>query len=423
MNGPLGSWVRGRVLRGIGIYSVVRGVAIPGFRYLFALYVLSLGYHTADLGIIASLAAVICASLLPLAGYFTDRGYALHVGVMSGLLIAASLIIPVAWPSYVCLVLAYALSNAGILMWQPSRSYMMTRLIDPKVLGRYFGAYMLLFNIARAATPFTLGVLLQWIAYSELMLWLGLIVFVGAMVFATIVSPAYTELNSVHGVNPDSSPNREGHPADSMMKQLFSAYKGTFAVNGKLLPLMVFGIIDKFGYLLWLPMLNAFLKEVVGFDDGEVGLYNSLRGSVMLISSLPAGYLTDRLGAIRTLILNEFLSAIGALMIVSRLDVVIYASSIIFGWSFSSWLTSYNKITALILGPENVGRVRAGIDSARTYTSIPAPSIGSMLFSTVGTAAPFIAGAAFMIAATTPLFTWRRSLIKSGQDPYEVRSS
>lgn len=425
MNVGLSDWVRRRVLKGIGIYTVVRGVAIPGFRYLFPLYVLSLGYHTADLGLIASFAAVISATLLPLAGYFTDRGYALHVGATSGIMIAASLVVPVAWPSYVSLALAYAFSNAGMMMWQPSRSSMVAKLVDPKVLGRYFGIYMLLFNLARVVTPFTLGIALQWITYGELMLWLGLLVFVGAALFAAMVSPAHKRVRVVREVDLSRPTSNTwiDCPARSVLRKLACIYKRTFLINRKLLPLLVFGILDKFGWLLWLPMQNAYLKEVVGFGDGEVGLYNSLMGVAMLIASLPAGHFTDRLGAVKTLILNEILGAAGALTIVSGFPPAIYMSSFLIGWSFSLWVTSYNTITALILGPENVGKVRASIDSAGTYFSIPAPSVGSLLFSSIGTAAPFLAGAVLMIAATAPLLTWMRSLSKAGQQLYGTEVS
>lgn len=410
-------WVKGRVLKGIGAYTVVRGVAIPGFRYLFPLYVLSLGYSTADLGIIASLAAIVSATLLPLAGYLTDRGYALHVGTASGIMVAASLVVPVVWPSYASLALAYAFSNLGMMMWQPSRSSMVAKLVESNVLGRYFGIYMFLFNIARVVTPFALAIALQWVTYGRLMLWLGLTVSAGAVAFAVATSPARNVLLTARNAGPSCSTHNTGvnRSRISALRMLGCIYKGTFLMKRALLPLLAFGILDKFGWLMWLPMQNAYLKEVIGFSDGEVGLYNSMMGMTMLIASLPAGHFTDRLGAVKALILNEILGAAGALLIVSGLPSLIYASSFLIGWSFSLWVTSYNTMTALILGPENVGRVRASIDSAGTYLSIPAPSVGALLLKSVCTTAPFIVGAILMLSATAPLLTWSRLSGKSGK--------
>ena len=143
------------VLTGVGAFVIARGFAIPGFRYLFPLYILSLGYHMEDLGIIASLAAVFSALILPLAGYLVDRGYASAVATVSGLMVAASLMLPVVLPSYPVLALAYAFSNAGMMLWQPSRSFLVANIVDPKKLGKYFGTYAPMFNLARVVIPTT----------------------------------------------------------------------------------------------------------------------------------------------------------------------------------------------------------------------------------------------------------------------------
>ena len=186
-------------------------------------------------------------------------------------------------------------------------------------------------------------------------------------------------------------------------------YFRTFALDRRLVPVAVFGILDRFGWGLWMPLLNAYLKEYAGFTDEFVGLYNSLMGAGMLVFSLPAGYLTDRVGALEMLVTNEFLGAAGTLMLALGSSTIALASAIPLGVSISLWITSYNTVTSMILGAGSVGRVRAGVDATRTLISIPAPLIGSALFSGLGTLAPFVTGAALMVLATAPLIATKKT--------------
>ena len=388
------------VLTGVGAFVIARGFAIPGFRYLFPLYILSLGYHMEDLGIIASLAAVFSALILPLAGYLVDRGYASAVATVSGLMVAASLMLPVVLPTYPALALAYAFSNAGMMLWQPSRSFLVANIVDPKKLGKYFGTYALIFNLARVVTPLTLGFLLQWLSYGDSLYILGILTLFAVTIFLGLVESGLQKSPQ----QPPSTDSSNLHEKSSGgLGKLMKIYADVFKVSRSFLPLLLFGVLDRYGWLMWVPMLNAFLKEHVGFEDGEVSIYNSFMGVAMLLASLPAGHLTDRIGGVKTLMMNEFIGAVGAVFLATGSFPLVYSSAFLVGWSFSLWVTSYSTITSLIMGPRNVGKIRGSLDSARTFFSIPAPSIGSFLSSTLGPIYPFLAGSVVMLSAVLPL--------------------
>ena len=166
-SGSVRGGVGGRVLKAIAVYGFFRGIAWSGFMYLYPLYVLSIGYHTADLGPIATYASLASALVLPVAGYLIDVGYAPHVAVVSGACVVVSQILPVISPTYLGLVAGYALSNVAFMLWSPSRASMVALLAEPKVLGRIFGIYTLLYNIARVATPYILGCALSYFTYGR----------------------------------------------------------------------------------------------------------------------------------------------------------------------------------------------------------------------------------------------------------------
>ncbi len=398
--------VGGRVLKAIAVYGFFRGIAWSGFMYLYPLYVLSIGYHTADLGPIATYASLASALVLPVAGYFIDVGYAPHVAVVSGVCVAGSLILPVISPTYLGLVAGYALSYVAFMLWSPSRASMVALLARPEVLGRIFGIYTLLYNIARVVTPYMLGHALAHATYGQLMSYVGVMILLATAGFAVAVTPFVKAVKGgVEGAADSAWSTCINLRGVGKVKCM---YLRTFVLDRRLVPVAIFGVLDRFGWSLWMPLLNAYLKEFAGFTDEVVGLYNTLMGAGMLASSLPAGYLTDKVGALEVLVANEFLGAAGTLMLALGTGPVILASAIPLGISISLWITSYNTVTSVILGAGSVGRARAGVDATRILAAIPAPLVGSALFSGVSTLAPFTVGAALMLLATAPLIASKK---------------
>ena len=399
-----------RVIEGISVFTVIRGVGIPGFMYLFPLYILTLGYHTADLGPLATYAGVATALFLPLIGYLTDRGYAAEMGAASGLFISFSLAIPVVWREYNALVIAYFLNYLGMMTWQMARGSLTAKAVSPSSLGKYFGFYTMLYNVMNVVTPFTLGIALAVTNYKVLLTILSLLVFTGSVIFIIIAfSPARKIESIMRAGARKKSDEIWGACNDlSMWRKILCVYRKALIVDKRLIPLVMFGVFDRYGWMLWLPMLNAYLKEYLGLSPTYVGIYNTLRGVAMLAAGLPVGHITDKLGGIKSLIINEFLGVTGALLLVTGSVILIYVSAFFIGWSMAFWIVGYNTITAMLMGPRNLGRVRSSVDSLRTFIAIPAPVMGSSIFIALGPASVFLAGASFMFLSTTPLIEWLR---------------
>ncbi len=384
-------------LVGVGAYSMIRGLAIPAFRVLLPLYMLSVGYRVQDLGPMATYSSIIIVLALPLIGYLVDLGRARVIGAASGAMVAASLAIPSLTHSYAALVLAYALSMLGMMAWQPARSAIVALEVGPEALGRTFSSLSAAFTAARIASP----VLAVWMAgilgYGHAMLIFAIIALSGAVIFLLMT-------RGYRGINQADRSARGG--GSGPMHSVLTAYLRVGRLFREYPALMLFTITDRFAWSLWLPMLNAYLKGVCGLSDDGVGFFNSLFAVAMLATFYPAGLLTDKVGAVKVLIINELVGAVSAgLLAVAGQGAALaaYASAAVMGVSVELWIAGYNTLTTMLRGPERVGEVRAGVDSARTVFSIPAPTVGSALYSSLGPAAPFIASIALMIAASTSL--------------------
>lgn len=395
--------MRGRayILTGGALYTAVRGLALPVFWVIFPLYLLSLGYRVEELGFIATASSLATALALPLIGYLIDSGHAPLIAAISASATTLSFMIPVAKPDIVGLTLAYVLSDLGMNSWYPARSAIVARIAGGKAVGRVVGIYVFLFNVVRVFSPVLAGTLAESVGYAEVMWLAGIISGAGfAVSLVLIVKPYY----SIAGPSVEV-PKGEWAvcPIMPLPKKIACIYAHGIRFEKRVAPLLLFAVLDKFAWMLWIPIQNAYLKSVAGFSDHDVGIYNSLMGASMLIVSYPGGWLTDRIGAFKTLALNEFLGAAGAIAITFHDPLLIYASSTLFGASIALWAPAYDAAAARILGTEHVGRVRSGIDTLRTIIGIPSPTAGSLLYTALGPASPFVASAILMVVATAPL--------------------
>ena len=389
------------VLIGAGLFTAVRGVALPVYWVIFPLYLLSLGYKVESLGLIATISSLVTAALLPILGYFIDSGHAPAVATLSGAASTIAFWVPLWRPDLLGLSIAYILSDIGMSSWYPARAAIVARTAGPGAVGRVVGAYVILFNAARIVSPYAAGSMSEVVGYAEVMYVFGLASAAGfAAALAMIVRPYYRIAGPAIEV-----PRGEWSvcPLLPLPKKVACIYAHGIRLDKRVYPLAAFAVLDRFAWMLWMPIQNAYLKTVAGFGDSEVGLYNSLMGAAMMVASYPAGWLTDRVGAFKTLAINELIGAVGAVAITLPSHLSVYASAALFGASIGLWAPAYDAAAARVLGVEHVGRVRSGVDTVRTVLGIPSPTAGSLLYASLGPASPFIASAALMIAATLPL--------------------
>ncbi len=379
---------------GITIYSIARGFSMSAFSVLFPLYILSIGYRTQDLGPMATVSSAVVAALLPLIGYLVDLGFARAFGALSGVMLALALIIPSITHSYPALILSYTLAIMSMMTWQPARGSVTAAEVGREALGRAFTGFSAAFTLARAVSPVLAVALAHLTSYSEAMALFSTASLAGASAFY-----ALTSSSRVAG-------GRHGLMINGSGRALRAAYLRTLKLLKSSPGLVAYAVMDRFGWMMWMPMLNAFLKSACGLGDEGVGFFNSLFAASMLATFYPIGRLTDRIGPVKALIASEACGAIASgFLAIAYLGswAAAYAACILMGASVEFWIAGFNVAAATLKGPESVGSVRASLDSTRTLASIPAPVIGSTLYSLIGPITPFIAGSALIAASITPL--------------------
>ncbi len=364
-------------------YTVLRGIGRSTFMILFPLYLLSIGYSTESLGGVVTYSSLLMITILPIVGFMVDKGWSNEVLGLSGLFLSLSLILPLINSSYVSLVLSYTLSMLSLFLWSPARNRIIGGIVSEYIMGRIFSIFILVFNVSRMVTSFVIG-RITYIGYAELMFYVGLIILIGSIT-------TYILIHAYH---------KEARVKISKASILCS-YKSMFLFPRNVLPLVLFTGLDSFGWKLWFPLLNSYLKEYKMLNDPEIGDFNTVLSLAMMITAYAAGHITDKIKPIGALLIYEVIGVIGVVFLLANKPLIL-AASIFIGFSISFWVSAYNKLITLVYGVGKAGRLRALTDSVRNIAGVPAPKIGGALLS-INPVYAFTISIFFMLLATTPL--------------------
>ncbi len=373
-----------RILLITYFYTVLRGIGRSAFMILFPLYLLSIGYSTESLGGVVTYSSLLMITILPIVGFMVDKGWSNEVLGLSGLFLSLSLILPLINSSYVSLVLSYTLSMLSLFLWSPARNRIIGGIVSEHIMGRIFSIFILVFNVSRMVTSFIIG-RITYIGYAELMFYIGLIILIGSITTYVLIHAYHKEEERIK-INKAS---------------ILCSYKSMFLFPRNVLPLILFTGLDSFGWKLWFPLLNSYLKEYKMLTDPEIGDFNTVLSFAMMITAYAAGHITDKIKPTGTLLIYEVIGAIGIIFLLADKPLIL-AASIFIGFSISFWVSAYNKLITLVYGVGKAGRLRALTDSVRNIAGVPAPKIGGILLS-INPIYAFMTSIFFMLLATTPL--------------------
>lgn len=138
--------------------------------------------------------------------------------------------------------------------------------------------------------------------------------------------------------------------------------------------------LDSFGWKLWLPLLNSYLREYKMLSDPGIGDLNTALSFAMMITAYLAGHITDRIKLAGALPIYEVIGALGVAFLPADKPLIL-AASIFTGFSIFFWASSYSKLITLVYEVGRAGGLRALTDSVRSTAGVPASKIGETLLS------------------------------------------
>jgi len=367
--------------------SLLRGWSSAVIMAFLPLYGIEIGMDFACIGLAVTVANIVTVFSLPLMGWFVDVGGRRPTLLTSTICMALSLLLPAVMPSYIAVMVSYSLFYLSFFSWQIVRGAMVIQMAGPTSAATIFATLATLFQLARTVSPSIVGIAISIYGYRLVFLAISMLMFLGSLLIMMV---------------PDEkgkAKSREG------LRSILLSLKPRRSE----IPLLFILSIDRFGWTLWFPLLNPYLKVYLRLDAEVIGLIASLINGTTIATLIIAGKLADKIGWTTSMLLSEIFAAVGTALLVCAkgIDLVV-AATIFLGLSIALWIPSFNVAVPSVAETSNaIGYAYTRVNMVRTLASVPAPMIGGKLYA-LYPRLPLVIGTVLMILNTVMLMVMKR---------------
>jgi DHA1 family multidrug resistance protein-like MFS transporter len=166
-----------------------------------------------------------------------------------------------------------------------------------------------------------------------------------------------------------------------------------FALPG-FVPLMAVFLLFHFSIQLAIPILPLFIEEVGNLKTGvasTTGLMFAVTGATASISAVAIGYLSDRMGHKRVLIVNLFITGLmWAAHALARTIPQLLIIRIVFGFAAGGNLPTMNALVGKVTTKETYGKAYGLMASMTSLGMTLGPLAGGIMASHIGFRWPFV---------------------------------
>jgi MFS family permease len=328
-------------------------------------------------------------------GYVVDR-FGRRAAMAVGPLIATAGVLTIATTPWFSLVLVgMTLVGAGEGLWSLGREIAAVEQIRAEQRGRVIGAF---FGVSSAGTtlgPVVGGRLTDWAGYAS--------VFVVAGLFALIVSAI--------GLTYRDSPSRKRPvPAEKRRFRPFEAIAPGFLTTFQVVMFASFCSMLRGTSVQ--SLLPVYVVSDLGYSASEVGYLFGVAGLVQLLTIVPAGFVSDKIGRKAAVVPAALLGALSFVgFALSGGPTGLVVSSVILGLASGMATGSMTSFTYDMVAPDARGSVQAFRRSIGEVGAFSGPILGGLV---AGLSHAGVAFAAFaplhLISALLVTFVARETL-------------
>ena len=204
-------------------------------------------------------------------------------------------------------------------------------------------------------------------------------------------------------------------PSSSSLKQS-GRMRTLFALPG-FVSLMAVFFLFHFSIQIAIPVLPLFIEEVGNLKTevaSTTGLMFAVTGATASISAVAIGYLSDRIGHRRVLIVNLFITGLmWATHALARSIPQLLVIRILFGFAAGGNLPTLNALVGKLTTKETYGKAYGLMASMTSLGMTLGPLAGGILASHLGFRWPFVVVSLLLILVVIPVIT----NVKRGQNP------
>lgn len=376
---------------------------------LMPLYLKDLGSSIPQIGLFFTISQIVPLFLQILGGWVSDtlgRLRAIAIGSVFGVIGFVPLVLADSWG---WLVMAVAIGSVARALVGPSFDAFIAEHSSEENRGRVFGISQTIFMIVAVVGPPLGGWLAQDFGFKLMLLVAGVFYLIAALVRISMA--------------------REAAKTESTKKKL--SFDGLKSNLGRM-----FGMLFSGGLITWILITDGFrdisfqlsgnlmpvyMDEIGGMSIFQIGWANSLFGLCMMLTTMPGGWLSDKVGE-RIGIASGMVLLSGALMLFVNVPAgntwLYFLGWAVAGIGVGIMTPAYQSLISKAV-PQNLRGMAFGLFSTSLgIISLPAPWIGAQLWDRFSPQFPFTITAIAILLSIIPV--WLKFKLPKSQAPEQL---
>ena len=367
------------VMRWFLFAMVLANVASHMYVMLLPIYLKELGASVAQIGMVFTLSSLVPLALQIFGGYISDsigRLRAVAIGSIGGVIGQTMMLFS---PTWQWMLVAISVANIARSFVAPSFGAFIAEQSTQETRGRVYGLSETIFQIVSVVGP-PLGGFIAFRYGFRIMLLVSTILY-------TIAALLRIWMARAARFTSESKPRKLSFRS---FRTQMVAMIGLILSGG--LVTWIF-ITDGVGDVAWRlsdQLFPLYLNEEIGMTVAQIGILEAVFGIAMMSATLPAGWLSDKIGERITIMLGFFFVFLGFVVFLQSQDIFgVTIAWAVFGLGIGGLVPPYESIVSKAV-PENMRGTAFGLfRTSLGVVSLPAPWIGAQLWERYNPKLPF----------------------------------
>ena len=377
------------------VAMVFANIASEMYTSMLPLYMKYLGADVVQIGLFFTLSQIVPLILQVLGGWVSDTIGRLRSVAIGSIIGLGAFISPIFVPTWQWLYLSETLNALTRSLIGPSFGAFIAEETDEEHRGKVYGITDTIYTVVTVIGPPLAGWLADTYGFRIM-----LVVSASIYILATCIRLI---LAKVAGKQQETGKS-ERLTLDSLKINSKTIF-GLVIAGGVLTWLLVTDGVRDIAFSISFRLMPIYLEEISGLSLQKIGWLSSFFGIASMLTTIPAGWFSDKVGERIAISLGFFLEFVAMILMIKVDSFVGYAITwAVFGVAVGLMSPAYQSLLSKVL-PEKLRGTGFGlIHASLGIFSLPAPAIGSFLWKTINPQAPFYITAVFALLTVIPAF-------------------
>jgi MFS family permease len=375
------------------IAMVFANIAAEMYMTMLPLYLKFLGADVIQVGLFFTISQIIPLVLQVLGGWVSDTIGRLKSVAIGSLIGLGAFISPIFAPTWQWLYLSEGLNALTRSLIGPSFGAFIAEETEEEHRGKVYGITDTIYTVVTVIGPPLAGWLADTYGFRIM-----LAVAAGIYICATTIRLFLAKIaGRKHNIGSGEKLSFQS------LKTNFKTILGLALAGGLLTWLLLTDGVRDIAFAMSFRLMPLYLEEVGGMSLQQIGWLASFFGIASMLTTIPAGWFSDKVGE-RVAIALGFLLEFAAMLLLLKVDGFVGFASVwaLFGVAVGLLSPAYQSLLSKVL-PERLRGTGFGlIHASLGIFSLPAPAIGSFLWKTINPQAPFYITAIIALLTVVP---------------------